>query len=758
MNKHLKSILSLAIAAISINVNAQVQKMDRAKVGDNTTPIEASAVLQAQSTTQGMLTPRMTEAQRTAIASPANGLLVYQTDATAGFYFFDGTAWKPFGSESWSLNGNIIADTNFIGSTNNKPLNFKVNNGTKLQIGSQTLPFDPAGWNSILFATDTLTTNTGARTTFSNILNVNVPSANGQFRGLNNYVFYENSLSNVSTIGGVNEIQFSPTSSGTSPSNIASFSAIRNNSTSTTVQSAITYNTSVTNAGIIRDVVGLNVNELNATGSDAGFNHIVRGININSNLIASGGNKNLVYPLFSSNTNSSYMAGGLGIGVQSAADFKPHTSALVEVQSTTQGFLPPRMTAVQMNAIATPAEGLVVYCTNCLATKGLRVFDGANWITMDGNTAPAAAFTFTGNYYHLPNFHAGKVMGTDNTLFLEVNVTTIGEIAFSSGTANGYSFSGFAQVSATGIQYVPVNPTGTQTAYSSSGDAFTISGVGTTTQTQAVTIVHSVLGSNFTAFSNGTENFSNNTACASKPVSTTTSGNCPATVTVGSNTYNTVFINGQCWFKENLKEVSTAPCGDAINSGCNTWLNTNSTDLGRWGYYNNTTSNGTAGWRTTEPAAGEGLLYQWSAAMNGSTAERAKGVCPAGWHIPSDCEFMYLEHGLGMSIAQQTMSFGSSTTRVTGDVGGKLATYTRATSASANGTGSNSSGFTALGAGYRQNSSGAFAARGSRVNLWSSTTNGALDAVQRGLYSNGSGVEKSNFTRSFGATVRCLKD
>jgi uncharacterized protein (TIGR02145 family) len=104
------------------------------------------------------------------------------------------------------------------------------------------------------------------------------------------------------------------------------------------------------------------------------------------------------------------------------------------------------------------------------------------------------------------------------------------------------------------------------------------------------------------------------------------------------------------------------------------------------------------------------------------------------------------------------MSFGSSSTRVTGDVGGKLATFTRSSSASANGTGTNSSGFTALGAGYRQNSSGAFAARGTRVNLWSSTTNGSLDAIQRGLYNNASGVEKSNFTRSFGASVRCLKD
>ena len=49
-----------------------------------------SAKLDISSTTQGLLTPRMTAAQRTAIASPAEGLLVYQTNVPAGFYFYKG--------------------------------------------------------------------------------------------------------------------------------------------------------------------------------------------------------------------------------------------------------------------------------------------------------------------------------------------------------------------------------------------------------------------------------------------------------------------------------------------------------------------------------------------------------------------------------------------------------------------------------------------------------------------------------------------
>jgi len=55
---------------------------------------DTSAMLDVSSTEKGILIPRMTEADRTAIASPANGLLVYQNDGTVGFYYFDGTVWK----------------------------------------------------------------------------------------------------------------------------------------------------------------------------------------------------------------------------------------------------------------------------------------------------------------------------------------------------------------------------------------------------------------------------------------------------------------------------------------------------------------------------------------------------------------------------------------------------------------------------------------------------------------------------------------
>ncbi|MBW7839565.1 MAG: FG-GAP repeat protein, partial [Chitinophagaceae bacterium] len=68
---------------------------DAQNVGIGTTNPDASAKLDVTSTDKGMLVPRMTEAQRNAISAPATGLLIYQTDNTPGFYYYNGSAWGP---------------------------------------------------------------------------------------------------------------------------------------------------------------------------------------------------------------------------------------------------------------------------------------------------------------------------------------------------------------------------------------------------------------------------------------------------------------------------------------------------------------------------------------------------------------------------------------------------------------------------------------------------------------------------------------
>ena len=77
-------------------------------------------------------------------------------------------------------------------------------------------------------------------------------------------------------------------------------------------------------------------------------------------------------------TNFYNNGSNLGVGTTS-----PHASALTDLTSTTQGFLPPRMTTVQRNAIASPAIGLVIFniTTNCL-----NFYTGADWFETCGTT------------------------------------------------------------------------------------------------------------------------------------------------------------------------------------------------------------------------------------------------------------------------------------------------------------------------------------------------------------------------------------
>ncbi|HUM47772.1 MAG TPA: tail fiber domain-containing protein [Chitinophagales bacterium] len=67
--------------------------------GIGTIAPNASSLLDITSTNKGVLIPRMTKAQRDAIPTPVEGLLIYQTNSTAGFYYYDGGAWKAISSK-----------------------------------------------------------------------------------------------------------------------------------------------------------------------------------------------------------------------------------------------------------------------------------------------------------------------------------------------------------------------------------------------------------------------------------------------------------------------------------------------------------------------------------------------------------------------------------------------------------------------------------------------------------------------------------
>jgi hypothetical protein len=78
---------------------------NKGSVGIGTSTVDSTAAFQVNSTSKGVLFPRMTEAQRLLISKPATGLLVFQTDKTGGFYYYEGTAWIRLSSGSGSGGG-----------------------------------------------------------------------------------------------------------------------------------------------------------------------------------------------------------------------------------------------------------------------------------------------------------------------------------------------------------------------------------------------------------------------------------------------------------------------------------------------------------------------------------------------------------------------------------------------------------------------------------------------------------------------------
>ncbi|WP_337042037.1 hypothetical protein [Emticicia sp. 17c] len=133
---------------LGMSISAFAQKDN---VGIGTTKPDQSAILDLNSSSKGLLMPRMSLQQRNAIQSPAKGLIVYQTDFLSGFYFYDGNDWKPLTNtkdnaiagdpNDWSLNGNSNATSDSfigtpIGTSTDIPINFKLGGVTAGKISN----------------------------------------------------------------------------------------------------------------------------------------------------------------------------------------------------------------------------------------------------------------------------------------------------------------------------------------------------------------------------------------------------------------------------------------------------------------------------------------------------------------------------------------------------------------------------------------------------------------------------------------------
>jgi uncharacterized protein (TIGR02145 family) len=198
-----------------------------------------------------------------------------------------------------------------------------------------------------------------------------------------------------------------------------------------------------------------------------------------------------------------------------------------------------------------------------------------------------------------------------------------------------------------------------------------------------------------------------------------------STVTFDDHTYALVGIGTQCWFAENLRSDSYLN-GDPIpgNLSDAQWMSTGS---GAQAVYN------------TDPGslATYGRLYNWYAVND------SRGLCPSGFHVPSDGEWMTLEMALGMTSSQANATYWRGT-----DQGTQMKTTSWG--------GTNSSGFSALPGGARS-PNGSYNGQGNYGDWWSSSPDGT-HAWNRTLYPSFSNVYRYINQTRYGFSVRCVRD
>ena len=223
-----------------------------AQVGIGTTNPNASAQLDVSSTTKGFLPPRMIASQRAAISSPATGLIVYQTDDTQGFYYYDGSSWKLLPSAS-----NAVPYSGASGSVNLGNYDLTVN-GLTVGRGNGNVSSNTASGYQALYSNTTGGSNTafGYQALYSNT-NRNYNTANG-YKAL-----YSNTLGYSNTANG-SEALYSNTT-GNSNTAIGDIALVSNTTGSyntasgyQTLYSNITgwYNTAIGYSALISNTTG----------------------------------------------------------------------------------------------------------------------------------------------------------------------------------------------------------------------------------------------------------------------------------------------------------------------------------------------------------------------------------------------------------------------------------------------------------------------------------------------------------------------
>ncbi|MCD4789303.1 MAG: hypothetical protein K8R37_04825, partial [Bacteroidales bacterium] len=210
----------------------------------------------------------------------------------------------------------------------------------------------------------------------------------------------------------------------------------------------------------------------------------------------------------------------------------------------------------------------------------------------------------------------------------------------------------------------------------------------------------------------------------------------PTVTDIDGNTYNTVQIDSQCWLKENLN------VGTMINGGQNM---TNNGSIEKYCYDNNLSN-----------CITYGGLYQWDEIMQYVTTQGVQGICPTGWHVPTDDEWTALTDFIGGTPPHGDKL--KSCRQVDSPLGGGCNTTEHPRWNQTNyAWGTDDYGFSGLPGGYRLWYS-PFVTIGNDGFWWSSTENLPEYAWARSLINLTSYVYTNHMSKESGFSVRCLRD
>ena len=666
---------------------------------DGTGP-DNSAMLDVKSSNKGLLVPRLNTLQRTGISSPAEGLLVYDTDMGA-FYYRHAGAWiiMVASSTNWQIGGNTGTNpsANFIGTVDNIPLVFRVNNleagridqvNSNVSLGYQAFRNNFYGTGNSAFGNKALYSSTEGN--FNTAIGMEAEYLIGE--GSSNtavgaYALHDNMDASFNTAVGVNALHVNMNGYNTATGTDALFNNYSGHHNTANGYRALYVN----QGGSNNTAHGSTALYNNTSGTD---NVAIGEQALNSNL---EGNNNTALGKAALDQNQ-YGSSNTALGAFT------NTGAVDMDNTTTVGY----------GAVATASNqvrlgnGFVtsLYCQG--AFESTTTYQANLRVNPDGQIVRTTEFPYwniAGNRETNPEVHF--IGTTDNTRLdfrvrnqQAVTIQTDGRVGI--GTAAPLP-SAKLEIVSTDQGFLPPRMSMAQRL------GITIPAVGLLVyQTDGQPGYYYYTGTNWVGLT-----------------SNTVAGSTVSCIDYDGNAYPTITIGTQTWMAENLR-VTRYRNGVAIPIVID-WEAWAGCTAGAYCWYDN------------DPVASGayGTLYNYFAVAD------SRGLCPTGWHVPSDADWNVLFNALGGADV----------------AGGKMKVDGGFFWNSPNSYASNSSGFSAISGGLRWGSEphpsvspGEFISNGKMVEMWTSSGHDCF------LQYNWQSVQIMGGHSNNGQYVRCLRD